>query len=384
MNKEMRTTAITAVLIVIGALVLGYFVNETLTEIEAVSASERRARGARSPRSNAKVNTMPALQVELENLKANFAQYIKILPSPEIATTERLIELVQEKCERSAFQLKSFNYKPGNKAVQGGARGGFREIDITLSAEGSYEQFLRFLNGLERHESFVRVNSFTCTVAEHRQEGRRGQGHLAAHGGAQHLHLPLRLGWEVAMTKHTRQERQSAALLVSSGALGVSGARRRPPRPRSGRRPTRPLPPARRRRREHERVHAQDAVHRGHRGLAKWREAVETFVRLRTAHPGVLADKRLRFMHARALYEAKEVASVRDRARGPPRDAGQPHRGPVPPGPASAPRARTRRTRTRPATCSSRRRAPASSCSATSARRRSSTSCSRTRASSCA
>jgi hypothetical protein len=37
MNKEMRTTAITAVLIVIGALVLGYFVNETLTEIEAVT-----------------------------------------------------------------------------------------------------------------------------------------------------------------------------------------------------------------------------------------------------------------------------------------------------------------------------------------------------------
>jgi hypothetical protein len=42
---------------------------------------------------------------------------------------------------------------------------------------------------------------------------------------------------------------------------------------------------------------------------AKWREAVETFVRLRTAHPGVLADKRLRYLHAKALYEAKEVAT---------------------------------------------------------------------------
>lgn len=42
---------------------------------------------------------------------------------------------------------------------------------------------------------------------------------------------------------------------------------------------------------------------------SKWREAVETFVRLRTAHPGVLADKRLRYLHAKALYEAKEVAT---------------------------------------------------------------------------
>lgn len=174
MNKEMRTTAITAVLIVIGALVLGYFVNETLTEIEAVSASNAELEGQIATL-DAKVKTMPALQVELENLKTNFAQYIKILPSPEIATTERLMELVQEKCERSAFQLKSFNYKPGNKEVKAGARGGFREVDITLAAEGSYEQFLRFLNGLERHESFVRVNSFTCTVAPTAKKDAEGK-----------------------------------------------------------------------------------------------------------------------------------------------------------------------------------------------------------------
>lgn len=174
MNKEMRTTAITAVLILIGAGVLGYFVNETLTEIETVSAANAELEGQIATL-KAKVDTMPALQVELENLKTNFAQYIKILPSPEIATPERLLELIQEKCERSAFQLKTTSFKPGAAKVGAGSRGGFREIDITLAAEGSYEQFLRFLNGLERHESFVRVNSFTCTVATQAKKDAEGK-----------------------------------------------------------------------------------------------------------------------------------------------------------------------------------------------------------------
>ena len=172
MNKEMRTTAITAALIIVGAVVLGYFVNETLTEIDAVTAANTELEGQISTL-EAKVATRPALEQELATLKENFAQYIKILPSPEIATPERLLELVQEKCERSQFQLKSFNFRP--LADQKRARGGFREIDITLKAEGPYEQFLRFLNGLERHESFVRVNSFNCTVGTTAKKDAEGK-----------------------------------------------------------------------------------------------------------------------------------------------------------------------------------------------------------------
>lgn len=46
-------------------------------------------------------------------------------------------------------------------------------MDITRSGEGSYEQLLRFLSFLERSESFVRVNSLTCTA----------RGKLADDGG---------------------------------------------------------------------------------------------------------------------------------------------------------------------------------------------------------
>lgn len=160
MNKDTKVTAITAALIVVGALVLIYFINETSTKIDEVTTSNTTLETDIATL-QAKIDTIPVLQQELENLKQNLALYIRILPSPEIATPERLLELVQEKCERSQFALKSFNFKPtSNKR----GKGGFQEIELTLTAEGSYEQFLKFLNGLERHESFVRVNSFSCSV----------------------------------------------------------------------------------------------------------------------------------------------------------------------------------------------------------------------------
>lgn len=161
MNKDTKVTAITAALIVVGALVLLYFINETSTKIDEVTAANATLE-TEIAELQAKIDTIPGLQQELENLKQNLALYIRILPSPEIATPERLLELVQEKCERAQFVLKNFGFKPtSNKR----GKGGFQEIELTLTAEGTYEQFLRFLNGLERHESFVRVNSFSCNVA---------------------------------------------------------------------------------------------------------------------------------------------------------------------------------------------------------------------------
>lgn len=161
MNKDTKITAITAALVVVGALVLLYFINETSTKTEEVRTANN-ALEEEIKTLQAKIDTIPGLQLELENLKQNLALYIRILPSPEIATPERLLELVQEKCERSQFILKNFNFKP-TRSQRG--KGGFQEIELTLNAEGTYEQFLRFLNGLERHESFVRVNSFSCSVA---------------------------------------------------------------------------------------------------------------------------------------------------------------------------------------------------------------------------
>jgi Tfp pilus assembly protein PilO len=165
MTKETKTTAIAAGLV--GIISLG-FVVMVKGELDKKDQQEKTAAGLEADikKLEAKVATKETLDQELENLKTNFGQYVKILPSPEIATQERLMELVQDKSERADFDVKSFAEKQTRAATgkKGAARSAFREIEITLNAEGTFEQFLRFLNSLERHESFIRINSFTCNA----------------------------------------------------------------------------------------------------------------------------------------------------------------------------------------------------------------------------
>ena len=165
MTKETKTTAIAASLV--GIISLG-FVVMVKGELDKKDEQEKAAAAldADIKKLEAKVATKESLDQELENLKTNFGQYVKILPSPEIATQERLMELVQDKSERANFAVKSFAEKQQKAATgkKGAAKSAFREIEITLNGNGTFEQFLRFLNSLERHESFIRVNSFTCTA----------------------------------------------------------------------------------------------------------------------------------------------------------------------------------------------------------------------------
>lgn len=159
MTKETKTTAVAAALIAAISLVFVYFVSNSLDE-KALKEGEKAQLEQDIDGLTKKVALIEPLTIELDNLKANFAQYIKILPSPEIATQERLMELVEEKCERADFAVQRFDVKP----QLGAKKSAFQEIEITLTARGTFEQFLRFVNSLERHESFVRVNSFNCTA----------------------------------------------------------------------------------------------------------------------------------------------------------------------------------------------------------------------------
>lgn len=171
MTKETKTTAIAAGLV--GIISLGFVVMvKGALDKKDVQEQQAAALDADIKKLEAKVATKEQLEQELENLKTNFGQYVKILPSPEIATQERLMELVQDKSERTQFPVKSFVVKPPTDKK---SKSAFREIEITLNATGTFEQFLRFLNSLERHESFIRVNSFTCqaaTVSTTDEEGK--------------------------------------------------------------------------------------------------------------------------------------------------------------------------------------------------------------------
>ena len=180
MAKEMKTVAVFAGVFLVMAMVAGYFVYNTSDEV-AVKAQEIDVLKNELAALKKEADQHDELVIELDSLKANLAQYVKILPSPEVATPERLMELVQEKTERAQFALASYRAgdAKGAKAPQARGRGpgsasGFKEIEVSLNAEGTYEQFLRFLNSLERHESFLRVNSFSCLTGSKPTIGEDG------------------------------------------------------------------------------------------------------------------------------------------------------------------------------------------------------------------
>lgn len=166
MTRETKATAIAAGLVAVISMGFGYVISDSL-DTKTAKEAESAQLDSDIQSLEQKVAKTESLTQELENLKANFAQYIKILPSPEIATQQRLMELVQDKSSKTTFGLERFDLK---KELAGAAarrsKTAFQEVEIALVAKGTFEQFLKFLNSLERHESFVRVNSFTCTASQ--------------------------------------------------------------------------------------------------------------------------------------------------------------------------------------------------------------------------
>jgi Tfp pilus assembly protein PilO len=169
MNKELRSAIIVGAVFAVCALVAFFFVLDTSGQLEDKQA-ELAALEEELTALDTKGKELPGLQEQLASVKANLSQYIKILPSPDVATDEELVRLVQEKSARAQFQIdqitvevkgkkgKSRRGKPAESA------GAFEEIGLNITGQGTFDQFLRFLNSLERHESFLRVNTFSITA----------------------------------------------------------------------------------------------------------------------------------------------------------------------------------------------------------------------------
>ncbi len=165
MTRETKATAIAAGLVAIISMGFVYVISDSL-DTKTAKESEQAQLRTDIEGLEKKVAKHDELTLELENLKANFAQYIKILPSPEIATQQRLMELVNDKAVKTTFGLERFEQRQQSKAAAAArSKTAFEEVEIALTAKATFEQFLKFLNSLERHESFVRVNTFTCTAA---------------------------------------------------------------------------------------------------------------------------------------------------------------------------------------------------------------------------
>jgi Tfp pilus assembly protein PilO len=162
MSREAKSAAIVAACFAVLAAIALYFINEAQTELENLNAQVE-ALNASIADLQKKVDRRPALEKELEKIQDNLAEYIKILPSAQVATPERLQELVQEKLDRASVQITQYVQRKPRARGKKKSRSAFQEVDLTLQAKGSFDNFVNFLNSLERHETFLRVNSFTCT-----------------------------------------------------------------------------------------------------------------------------------------------------------------------------------------------------------------------------
>ncbi|MBL4844185.1 MAG: hypothetical protein JKY65_01555 [Planctomycetes bacterium] len=130
-------------------------------------------------KADAEIAKKPRLETEKEALDKHIARYVTILPPPEVASKQSFLRMVQEKCERSQLNARSIVFvapklkkkKKAKAKAKGKGKGkkkssgpAFEEVKVNLEAEGTYDEFLRFLNSIERHETFLRVNTFSCRV----------------------------------------------------------------------------------------------------------------------------------------------------------------------------------------------------------------------------
>ncbi len=100
-------TATVALSIWLGALALGQRLDRTLIELDALSLATPEL-AAECARLRATVDLGLARRAGVEERRATLARWLTILPAPETATAERLLEDVQTHCEASGFQLKGF------------------------------------------------------------------------------------------------------------------------------------------------------------------------------------------------------------------------------------------------------------------------------------
>ena len=169
MTKELQMIVVAAVIFVLITGGLAYWAM-TISDEVAIKDGEIAAIKGKIDAADKEIKKKPDLEAEKEALDKHIARYVTILPPPEVASKQSFLRMVQEKCERSQLNAKSIVFVEP-KAVRGGPKKGkaavapgFNEVKVDIEAISTYDEFLRFLNSVERHETFLRVNTFSCRV----------------------------------------------------------------------------------------------------------------------------------------------------------------------------------------------------------------------------
>jgi len=164
MSKDLRNTLIAVAIFIALAGVMIYFVTDTQDELDKVS--KENAELEEQIKSNKTyIERAPRLQAQLNELNANFRDYVKILPSAEVATSEKLLRTVQAYADAAQIQVVELSERVGAGKKGGGKLGEFEEVSVNFRIEADFDTFIRFINLLERHEQFMKVNAFAVTPA---------------------------------------------------------------------------------------------------------------------------------------------------------------------------------------------------------------------------
>lgn len=169
MTKEVQMIVVAAVIFALITGGLGWW-GYGLSEDVAAQEATLLQLNTQIATAQKEIDKKKSLEAEQQALDKHLARYVTILPPPELASSEWFLRVVQEKCERSQMVPKSvkFNEDKPDPRAKAGAKAGpaFEEIKVDMVATGTYDQFLRFLNSIERHETFLRVNTFDCRLAD--------------------------------------------------------------------------------------------------------------------------------------------------------------------------------------------------------------------------
>ncbi|MEZ0227980.1 MAG: type 4a pilus biogenesis protein PilO [Planctomycetota bacterium] len=164
MSKDLRNTLIAVAIFIALAGVMIYFVTETQDQLEVIT-KENNELEEQIKANKQYIERAPRLQAQLNELNANFRDYVKILPSAEIATTEKLYRTVQAYADAAQITVSELSERGAGGKKGGGKLGEFEEVSVNFRIDADFETFVRFINLLERHEQFMKVNAFQVTPA---------------------------------------------------------------------------------------------------------------------------------------------------------------------------------------------------------------------------
>lgn len=115
---------------------------------------------------------------KLEELQSAVKEYVKILPSAEIATEEELQRLVSRRARQAGVRIEKLEVEPvKRKPIRGRSRRArkkaeaepFSEVELRLVLEGGFVPFVSFLNTLEKDERFLKVTFFQLGEPDERE-----------------------------------------------------------------------------------------------------------------------------------------------------------------------------------------------------------------------